>query len=113
METQQFRAESFHRDERRSTFQGKGLQVSFSEHATYPYTIIQIDSERGRYTETLLYAHLALGRVLTEFDFQTVLEIGSRTGVAARAMEFAGKDVYSVEAQEAYAASYTGDYLDV
>jgi hypothetical protein len=28
-------------------------------------------------------------------------------------MEFAGKEVYSIEVQENYAAKYTGDYLDV
>ncbi len=113
MDSSQFRAEFYTADERESSFEGNGLRVSFTGHETYPYTVLQIDSERGRFSEKLLYAHLALGRLLTEFDFHTVLEIGSRNGVAARAMEFAGKDVYTVEVQQHHAAKYNGDYLDV
>jgi hypothetical protein len=108
-----FRAEFYSADERSSSFRGRGLQVRFTPHETYPFTILEIESERGRFSEMLLYAHLALGRLLTEFDFHTVLEIGSRTGVVARALHFAGKEVYTVEVQEAYDATFSGDYLEV
>jgi hypothetical protein len=108
-----FRAEHYSADEREASFAGRGLQVSFGPHETYPFTHMQIESEKGRFSEMLLYAHLALGRLLTEYDFHTVLEIGSRTGTAARALEFAGKDVLTIEVQEAYEAKYTGDYLDL
>jgi hypothetical protein len=108
-----FRAEHYVADERTCSFNGNGLKVTFTPHATYPFTMLQIESDRGRFAEMLLYSHLALGRLLTEFDFRTVLEIGSRTGTAARAMEFAGKDVLTIEIQEAYEAKYSGDYLDL
>jgi hypothetical protein len=108
-----FRAELYRADERAHAYLGNGLQVRFSPHETYPFTYIEINRGNETFREMLLYAHLALGRMLTEFDFRTVLEIGSRTGTVARAMEFAGKDVLTIEVQESYDARFTGDYLDL
>jgi SAM-dependent methyltransferase len=61
----------------------------------------------------LLYSHLALARLLTGYDFDTVLEIGSRNGTAARALEFAGKRVLSCEIINSFDAIFSGDYFDL
>ena len=109
-----FRAELMRKDERTAKFTGNGLTVIFTPQKQYPFTKIRIENTDGRvFEENLQYSHLGLGRFLTGFDFTTMLEIGSRDGVVARAASFAGKKVTTCEILDAYDASFSGDYLDL
>jgi SAM-dependent methyltransferase len=112
--TAPFRAELLQQDERIASFTGNGLKISFTPQEQYPFTIIRIENAREEiFEDKLHYSHLGLGRFLTGFDFNTVLEIGSRNGVVARAMAFAGKNVTTCEILDTYDASFSGDYLDL
>lgn len=53
----------------------------------------------------------ALLKILADYQFQTVLDIGSGEGQHKRFMEYFGKQVYSVDM--ATDADYVGDFLDV
>jgi SAM-dependent methyltransferase len=109
-----FRAELMRKDERTAKFTGNGLTVIFTPQKQYPFTNIRIENADGKvFEESLQYSHLGLGRFLTGFDFSTLLEIGSRDGVVARAAAFAGKKVTTCEILDTYDASFSGDYLDL
>jgi SAM-dependent methyltransferase len=111
---EQFRAELMQQDERTARFTGNGLTVIFTPQEQYPFTHIRIENTDGDvFEERLKYSHLGLGRFLTGFDCTTVLEIGSESGVAARAAAFAGKKVTTCEILDTYDASFSGDYLDL
>jgi SAM-dependent methyltransferase len=111
---EQFRAELLQQDERTARFTGNGLTVNFTPQDQYPFTIVRIENTDGNvFEENLQYSHLALGRFLTGFDFNTMLEIGSADGVVARAAAFAGKKVTTCEILDTYVASFSGDYLDL
>ena len=102
-------------DERRATFQGRGFTLKVEPNKTYPHADVSVvrDATGERLDVFLPYSHLALGKMITGYDFKTVLEIGSREGAAARAFEFCDKEVFTVEVDPAYQCRYTGDFLDV
>ena len=63
--------------------------------------------------ETLPYSHRGLLKLCTDYDFETVLDIGSHEGHAARILRFLGKRVTTTEIVDCYDADYRGDYLDI
>jgi SAM-dependent methyltransferase len=107
-----FRLETKTERDTSATAHGNGIQVKITPHADYPHTYFRMETAAGVFNEPLGYSHLGLAKLVTEYEFSNVLEIGSRCGTAARAFEFLGKKVYSVEILEAYEASVCGDYLD-
>ena len=92
---------------------GNGIRVRTRPHEQVPHTYFRMQTNRGVFDELLLYSHIALGTLVTGYQFDSVLEIGSRNGTAARAFEFLGKRVFTVEILEAFGATCNGDYLDV
>lgn len=109
-----FRSESNTDDERAASFRGNGFVVSFGTNAPYPASELQIRTDDGReFKETLWTSHLGFGQFVSRYEFKTVLEIGSRGGIIARALDFIGKQVLTVEILPHYEAKYSGDYLDI
>ncbi len=108
-----FRVEGKTTKETRAVYAGNGITVRITPQEQYPFTHFRVESASGVFDEPLLYSHLGLARLITEYDFTNIIEIGSRNGVAARAFSFLGKEVYTVEVHEGYKASYTGDYVDI
>ena len=100
-------------DERKASFVGNGLHVQIYPDKDYPFTRFTIANDKGAMFDEHLYcSHLALGKLLTEYKFENILEIGSRNGCAARAFAFAGKNITTVEIAEGFEAQYNMDYLD-
>lgn len=109
----QFRNEFKTADER--TFDRSGLDVTFrSEPAeTYPFTHITIERGGETFSDHLHYSHHALGLLATDFEFDTVLEVGCGGGVAANAFRFLGKEVTGVEIQKGLEATVKGDFASI
>lgn len=112
---EQFRAERQDgQDHRTFAREGKGVVYESRGAAKYPHAEAIVRRPDGETLEIgLPYSHHGLAKMVTTFDFESVLEIGSRTGEAARIFEFLGKEVFTVEFDPRQQASYTGDFLDV
>jgi len=108
-----FRVEGKTTRETLAIYTGNGITVKITPQEQYPFTHFRVESASGVFDEPLLYSHLGLARLITEYDFTNIIEIGSRNGVAARVFSFLGKEVHTVEVHEGYEASYTGDYVDI
>jgi len=100
-----FRAELQSKDERTASFYGRDLKISIRPQEQYPFTHFRIERKDGTvFGEPLFYSYLALGQLLTDYDFMRVLEIGSRNGVAAQAIAFTGKKVITCEILDTFDA---------
>lgn len=109
----QFVAANQNSDGRSATFAGLGLSIAVRPQATYPHTFFNIRRSDGRtFSEPLYYSHLGLGQMLTQYTFSNVLEIGARDGIAARAFEFCGKEVFAIDINDNFSTGFSGDYLD-
>jgi hypothetical protein len=64
-------------------------------------------------TETVYYSHLTLLKMCKQYQFQTVLDIGSHEQRISRIFRHLGKTVTCVEISPGYEADYKSDYLDV
>ena len=76
-------------------------------------TRFTIQSDKGKIEETIFYSHLTLVKMIKDFQFDTVLDIGSHIGNCARVFEHCGKQVIRVEIAPVYIADYRQNYLDV
>jgi hypothetical protein len=111
-----FRAEAnwLTKDDRNATYEGNALRVDIRPQPTYPHTIFRIEDSATRiFQENLYYSHHGLAKLLTKYRFDTILEIGSATGTAARALAFAGKTVHTCEILPVFDSDFSGDYLDL
>jgi SAM-dependent methyltransferase len=79
----------------------------------YPYTIFTVEKEGRTLERELHYGHLALVKMITEYSFSTVLDIGAREGTAAQVFDFLGKQVSAVEIDASFDSEYFGDYCDI
>lgn len=101
-------------DPHAATFAGNGIVVSTSSIAGSRSVLFEVALQDGsRFREPLHCSHLALGRLLTGFAFGNVVEIGSRDGIATRALRFCGKRVRTVEIDHNFEADMVGDYLAI
>ena len=99
-------------DERHYHCRGSGLEVLVRPAPQYPYTQFRVEAAGRVFEDTLYYGHLALARLIAEYPFSSVLDIGSRDGTSARIFQFLGKDVTTVEIDRSFDAQYSGDYLE-
>jgi SAM-dependent methyltransferase len=108
-----FRVEHKTIDERNFRGQRGNMLVEIRPEATYPQTRVRVTIKNRVLDELLEFAHLGLAKVLTEYDFQSVLDIGSGFGAAARCFRFVGKDLHTVEAVKDRTSDIeiTGDYI--
>lgn len=103
----QFVAANQNSDGRSATFAGLGLSIEVRPQATYPHTFFNIRRSDGRtFSEPLYYSHLGLGQMLTQYTFSNVLEIGARDGIAARAFEFCGKEVFAIDINDNFSTGF-------
>ncbi len=98
-------------DER--TFFGtrNGVTVELTPVDTYPQTTLRLVSPAGTFEEKLYYSHLGLAKILTEYDFETVLDIGSASGVCARAFRFLGKNLTAIDVFPNHPTDGNADHL--
>jgi len=92
-----FRTEFKQLDERYFRGRRGDLTVSVQPASTYPKAIIHLKHGDQTHEELMELSHLALAKVFTEYEFQSVLDIGSGWGAAARCFAFLGKDLHTVE----------------
>ena len=76
-------------------------------------TRFEIRSQGRTLTEDVYVSHLALLKLYKQYDFQTVLDIGSGAGSVSRILRFLGKTVTTVEPLVDPTADYTRDVLDI
>ncbi len=62
--------------------------------------------------EIIYYSHLTLLKMCKDYQFNTVLDIGSHERRCTRVFEHIGKKVTTIEIAPSYEADYRGDYLD-
>ncbi|HEV3007290.1 MAG TPA: methyltransferase domain-containing protein [Pirellulales bacterium] len=108
-----FRAEMKQQDERHFQCANRTTRVEVTPHEEYPHTYFAVTADGKHFRETLLYSHLGLAKLITEYDFQSILDVGSGRGTSARVFRFLGKDLTTVDIQPAFDFSLTGDYLDM
>lgn len=108
-----FRAEAKTEDERHFNCKNAGIEVAVSRGETYPFTVILVRDGEREFREPLNYGHLALATLISEYDFLTILDVGSAQGTAARAFKFLGKEMTTVDIADAFAADYAKDYLEI
>lgn len=72
-----------------------------------------VDNGSSRLEEDVYYSHLTLLKLCKEFDFDTVLDIGSHERRISRIFEHLGKKLTTCEIAPGYEADYKKDYLDV
>lgn len=106
-----FRVEGKVDDERRFLGKRGDASIEFIPVDPYPETLLRIQTPRARFEERLQYSHLGLAKVLTEFEFASVLDIGSGPGTTARAFKFLGLDVQAVEITVDHGQDVVGDYV--
>jgi hypothetical protein len=108
-----FRTEFKRRDERYFRGRRGDLTVSVQPTATYPKAIIRLKNGEQTHEELMELSHLALAKILTEYEFQSVLDIGAGWGAAARCFNFLGKDLHTVEmvADRSSGITTGGDYV--
>lgn len=108
-----FRSEIDDKDSRNYISQKDDFQVEIKPFDIYPHTFIKVTNNQNIFEEKLLYSHLALAKLITEYQFNDILDIGSRNGTSARLFSFLGKNVTTIEMSEDFEADYVGDYLEV
>ncbi len=113
-----FRVETKDRVDERAAAHTRGdLEVEVIPHEQYPHTYFRVKQGGREFKEMLHYSHHALAELITKYDFQSVLDVGSAGGTSARVFEFLGKEVHTIEIQPTFGADNTrqhcGDYLDI
>lgn len=111
-----FRVEAKYRIDERHFFFGSSSSLPYIEikpHEDYPHTIITIETKYETLTQKLDYSHLALAKLVAEYEFDEILDIGSANGTAARVFQVLGKQVSTLEILSGFESDYSGDYLDV
>lgn len=108
-----FRSEFKQQDERHFFGRRGSVSVSISPAANYPQAMIEVRDGDRRFEQMIELSHLALAKLVTEYDFETVLDIGSGWGAAARCFQFLGKRLQTVEVVDnrTEGVSMGGDYL--
>ena len=101
------------RDERAWEGSTPQFKIEIKPSSNYPQTVVIVEKERQIFQDTLLYSHLGLAKLITDYHFDTILDIGSGNGTASQLFSFLGKDVTSIELSEESGADYTGDYLEI
>ncbi|MBL1209985.1 class I SAM-dependent methyltransferase [Geminocystis sp. GBBB08] len=108
-----FRSEIDDKDSRYFMSKNDTFQVEIKPFNVYPHTFIKVINKENIFEEKLLYSHLGLAKLITDYEFNDVLDIGSRNGTSARLFSFLGKNVTTIEMSADFEADYVGDYLDV
>ncbi|BAQ65672.1 bifunctional 2-polyprenyl-6-hydroxyphenol methylase/3-demethylubiquinol 3-O-methyltransferase UbiG [Geminocystis sp. NIES-3709] len=108
-----FRSEIEVKDSRNFIKKISNFEVKITPFNNYPYTFITVKNNQDFFEEKLLYGHLGLAKLITEYEFNNILDIGSRNGTSARLFSFLGKNVTTIEMSEDFKADYAGDYLEV
>jgi len=70
-------------------------------------------SDGATLEEIVPYSHRGLLKFCTAFHFESVLDVGSHEGHAARIFKFLGKRVTTTEILDCFEADHRGDYLDI
>lgn len=79
----------------------------------YPHCYMKVTTEAGPVTEYLHTSHLCLQKVISEYDFKTVLDIGGGSGPHTRILRHVGKEVTTIEILENFPADHHGDYMEI
>lgn len=108
-----FRSEIDDKDSRNLLTKTSNYEVEIKPFNIYPHTFIRVIKNQNIFEEKLLYSHLGLAKLITDYKFNNILDIGSRNGTSARLFSFLGKNVTTIEMSEDFEADYVGDYLDV
>lgn len=108
-----FRSEIDEKDSRNLLTKTSNYEVEIKPFNVYPHTFIRVIKNQNIFEEKLLYSHLGLAKLITDYKFNNILDIGSRNGTSARLFSFLGKNVTTIEMSEDFEADYVGDYLDV
>jgi SAM-dependent methyltransferase len=108
-----FRAQDKTADERafRGTRDGSSLEFTPSE--IYPQVEMRLVTPRGELQERAYTSHLAFAKLFMEYEFNTVLDIGSGTGRFARAFRLLGKDVTGIDIASATSTDLGADYVSM
>jgi SAM-dependent methyltransferase len=91
----------------------KSIRVQGKPGPHSPQCEMTVTTDSGSVTELLHTSYLCLAKLITEYEFQTVLDIGSGQGSATRIFRHVGKDVTTVEIIKEWDADYRCDYLDI
>ena len=81
--------------------------------SNYPETVFIVEKETQVFQQKLFYSHLGLAKLISDYQFDTILDIGSGNGTASQLFSFLGKDVTAIEISEESGADYIGDYLEI
>ena len=109
-----FRIESKSHDERTLEVKCSDFCLRIIPDLNYPETIVEIEKkDKASFSEKLLYGHLGLAKLITDYEFESILDIGSRNGTAAKAFAFLNKKVTTIEFSSDFESNYSGDYLDI
>lgn len=76
-------------------------------------TVFRIDNGSTTIEEEVLWSHLTLLKLLKQYDFKTVLDVGSHARHVTRIFCHVGKEVTTVEPAPFWKADYQGNYLDI
>ena len=108
-----FRSETKSQDEREFQKATFDFLVKVKPNVNYPETIIEIIRQKKYFSEVLLYGHLGLAKLVSGYEFETILDIGSRNGTASKVFDFLDKKVTTIEFSSDFESDYSGDYLDI
>jgi len=75
--------------------------------------VFSIDNGESVLRQEVLYSSLTLLKMLKQFEFNSVLDVGSHAGNVARVFSHLGKDVTTCEISPGYQADYKDDYLEI
>ncbi len=106
-----FRVMDKKNDER--TFFGTkdGITVEITPCEIYPQAQLKLISSTGTFEEKLYVSHLGFAKILTEYDFESVLDIGSGNGTFARAFRFLCKDLTAIDVVPNHPTDVNADYI--
>lgn len=74
-------------------------------------TIFRVHNGTSWFEEEVLYSHLTLLKLLKQFEFTSVLDIGSHAGNVTRILRHAGKAVTTCEVSPGYVADFKTNYI--
>lgn len=106
-----FRAQDKTEDERSFCATRCGVTLRFSPRENYPQVDMRLTSDQGAVEGILYTSHLAFAKLFTEYDFISVLDIGSGSGIFAKSFGFLGKEVTTIDVIREYSADFGGDYV--
>jgi SAM-dependent methyltransferase len=98
-------------DERYFDRENKNLKVTVRPRDPYPFTTISAHWNGNTFEAPLCRSHLGLAKMVTDYSFSDVLEIGSRHGVAAQLFKFLGKELTTIEIDGTFSSDISGNYV--